>query len=220
MSPSALSPTARTRRTARVAWSAVLFCLILPGWGQVAAQDPAGSVEEATLLPGDALLIEIWREPDLSGRFIVNEAGVVTLPLLGRLAVTGVPISELRDDLISRYAVEIRNPSITVTPLRRVYVLGEVNRPGLLEVDPTVTLAGAVAMAGGANWEGDLRRLRIMRDGQVLFRELGPEVDLVSVDIRSGDQIFVDRRRWIDRHSTFLVSSTIGIAGIIVTLLR
>jgi protein involved in polysaccharide export with SLBB domain len=101
-----------------------------------------------------------------------------------------------------------------------VYVLGEVTRPGLLALDPTMTLAGAVALAGGANREGDLSKLRIMRDGQVLMDSAGPEADLMSVDIRSGDQIFVDRRGWFDRNSTFIVSATIGIAGIIVQLLR
>jgi hypothetical protein len=83
-----------------------------------------------------------------------------------------------------------------------------------------MTLAGAVALAGGANREGDLSKLRIMRDGQVLMDSAGPEADLMSVDIRSGDQIFVDRRGWFDRNSTFIVSATIGIAGIIVQLLR
>jgi protein involved in polysaccharide export with SLBB domain len=186
----------------------------------LAAQAPSGQPTAPSLMPGDALALQIWREPDLSGRFIVDEGGIVTLPLLGRIHVTGVPIPELRERLIEGFERQLRNPAITVIPLRRIYVLGEVNRPGLLEVDPTVTLAGAVALAGGANWEGDLRRLQIMRDGVVLDREVGPEADLLSVDIRSGDQIFVGRRPWIERHSTFLVSATIGVASIIVTLLR
>ena len=156
----------------------------------------------------------------MSGRFIVDESGVVTLPLLGRIDVTGTTVRELRDDLLARYQVELRNPSINITPLRRVYVLGEVNEPGLMAVDPTVSLAGAVAMAGGANQEGDLRRIQIMRDGEVLFTEVEPHVDLVSIDIRSGDQIFVERRPWLDRHSTFLVSATLGAAGILIQLLR
>jgi polysaccharide export outer membrane protein len=164
--------------------------------------------------------IQIWREPDLSGMFLVDPEGFVTLPLLGRVHVADLPLRELRDELVGRYAVELRNPSISITPRRRVYVLGEVTRPGLLALDPTMTLAGAVALAGGANREGDLSKLRIMRDGQVLMDSAGPEADLMSVDIRSGDQIFVDRRGWFDRNSTFIVSATIGIAGIIVQLLR
>jgi protein involved in polysaccharide export with SLBB domain len=181
---------------------------------------PAPHVEDATLLPGDALQIQIWREPDLGGTFVLDPQGAVTLPLLGRVQVAWIPLAELREMLVELYQVELRNASIEITPLRRVYVLGEVNRPGLLALDPTVTLAGAVAMAGGANPTGDLRKLRIMRDGEVLRDRVGPEQDLMSVDIRSGDQIFVERRGWFDRNSTFVVSATIGIAGIIVQLLR
>ena len=188
----------------------------VPLTAQTGASDPGS----ATLLPGDDLDIQIWREPDLSGMFLVDPEGFVTLPLLGRVHVADLPLRELRDELVGRYAVELRNPSISITPRRRVYVLGEVTRPGLLALDPTMTLAGAVALAGGANREGDLSKLRIMRDGQVLMDSAGPEADLLSVDIRSGDQIFVDRRGWFDRNSTFIVSATIGIAGIIVQLLR
>lgn len=187
-----------------------------------APQPPPGieAAQEATLLPGDALEIRIWREPDLSGSFPVDPSGAVTLPMLGRLQVAHIPLAELREMLLELYAVELRNPSIEVIPLRRIYVLGEVNRPGLQALDPTMTLAGAVAMAGGASPVGDLRKLRIMRDGEVYLERVGAEQDLMSVDIRSGDQIFVERRGWFDRHSTFVVSATIGLAGIIVQLLR
>src|SRR4051794_29896044 len=74
---------------------------------------------QPTLAPGDAVRIQVWREPDLSGDFVVNEQGVITLPLLGRMDVTSVPLGQLRDKLISAYAVQLRNPSVTVTPLRR-----------------------------------------------------------------------------------------------------
>ena len=186
--------------------------------GQVRLQSE-GEARVVTLLPGDALQVRIWRELDLSGTFIVDETGTVTLPLLGRIAVTGIPIAELRQELLDQYGVELRNPSIDITPLRRVYVLGEVNQPGLLAVDPTVTLAGAVALAGGASPIGDLAKLRIMREGLLLLGDVGPETDLLSVGIRSGDQIFVERRAWLDRNSTFLVSATISVASIVVALL-
>ena len=58
-----------------------------------------------------------------------------------------------------------------------------------------------------------------MRDGRLLNVAAGPEMDLLSVDIRSGDQIFVARRSWIDRNSTALVSATItSVASILVAL--
>lgn len=104
-----------------------------------------------TLRPGDMVRVDIWREEELSGEFRVDEMGVVTLPLLGEKKVNGVPVRELRDTLIAEYRVELVNPSITVTPLRQVHVLGYVNQPGIYTIDPTTSLAGAVALAGGAS---------------------------------------------------------------------
>lgn len=172
------------------------------------------------LRPGDALRVEIWREADLSGEFLVNEDGVVTLPLLGDRRVIGVPIPELRDSLISLYRAELRNPAIEIIPLRRVYVLGEVNRPGLHAVDPTVSLAGAVALAGGANPQGDIRRIRVIRDNEVILHGISIETALSAVDIRSGDQIFIDRRGWFERNSTVLISGALGLTSIVISLLR
>lgn len=183
-----------------------------------AAQD--GARHEATLLPGDVLKIEVWREEDLSGEFLIDEAGTVVLPMLGDKRVTGIPIPELRDALLVAYRRELRNPSVVVTPLRRVYVLGEVNAPGLIRLDPTVSLGGAIAMAGGTNEAGDLRRIQIVRDGQVVRDGLSPANVLSTLNVRSGDQIIVGRRSWLDRNSTFLVSAVLSVTSIIITLLQ
>jgi len=171
-------------------------------------------------MPGDELLVQIWREPELSGEFIVDENGYVTLPLLGPVPVQGVPFDQVREQVIEGYRVEIRSPSITLRPLRRIYVLGEVNRPGLQSLDPTLSLAGAVALAGGASPIGDLRRLTIIRDGVEISTGAGSEMDLTSIGIRSGDQIFVGRRSWLERNAPFVASTVLGVAGIVIALVR
>src|SRR5690606_42123549 len=103
--------------------------------------------------------------PNSCVRLYLNANGDWTRPLLGTIHHAGVPLDDVRDLLMERYLVELKNPSITIRPLRRIYVLGEVNRPGLPALDPTLTLAGAVAIAGGANPLGDLRNLTIVREG-------------------------------------------------------
>jgi len=176
--------------------------------------------ERPGLLPGDSLQILIWLEPDLSGGFVVDEEGVVTLPMLGRLSTSRVPFPELRAQLIGLYQRELRNPSITITPVRRVYVLGEVNFPGLYGLDLTASLANAVALAGGVNRDGDLRKLSLVRDGKKILSSIDPTVDLMSTGIRSGDQILVERRGWLDRNQTFLISTILSATSIVVALLR
>jgi polysaccharide export outer membrane protein len=173
-----------------------------------------------TLNPGDLVRVQIWREEDLSGEFLVDESGMVTLPLIGEKRVAGIPIRRLRTELLEAYRVHLRNASINITPLRRINVLGEVARPGLYPVDPTVSLAGVVALAGGATATGDIRRIRIVRDGTVLMERAGAAETLNALELRSGDQIFVDRRGWFDRNSTFVVSALLSITSIVITLAR
>lgn len=194
----------------------LLFSIPSLAGSQQPEAKPAGGY---ALAPGDVIRIAIWREPDLSGEFLVDEQGVVTLPLLGKRSVLNVPVAALRERLLADYAVQLRNPSVTITPLRRIYVLGEVTKPGLYTVDPTISLAGAVALAGGATPNGNLNRLRVMRNGQVVLRRVAAGSTLGAVDIRSEDQVFVDRRAWLDRNSTFAASAVLSAATVILTVL-
>lgn len=185
----------------------------------VAPADSGVTDDQVALRPGDVVRITIWREDDLSGDFSVDRDGIVVLPLLGEKQVTGVPIARLRNTLLREYQLQLRNTSIQITPLRRINVLGEVKKPGLYEVDPTITLAGVVALAEGTTASGDLNQIRIFRDGEVIRQQAGAENTLEDVDIRSGDQVIVGQRNWFSRNSTFVVSLLLSVTGILIPLL-
>jgi polysaccharide export outer membrane protein len=191
---------------------ALFLLLMAPAAARAQAQ-----AEQITLRPGDLLRVAIWREGDLSGDFQVDEQGRVTLPLLGVRTVTNVPMAALRDSLMREYLKQLRNPSITITPLRRVNILGEVQHPGLYPVDPTVSLAGAVALAGGAGPEGDLTRISVLREGSPPMQRLSVGASLDQLDVRSGDQIVVGRRSWGARNSGTLVASALSFITAVTT---
>ncbi|HEU0299529.1 MAG TPA: polysaccharide biosynthesis/export family protein, partial [Longimicrobium sp.] len=65
-----------------------------------AADAPAAASARDTLLPGDLVRLRVWREPDLSGDFAVDETGTVVLPRLGPTRVRGVPAGELRERIV------------------------------------------------------------------------------------------------------------------------
>jgi protein involved in polysaccharide export with SLBB domain len=201
----------------------LLLLFLLCGFVSATAHAQAASTpgaETFTLGPGDVVRVKIWREKDLDGEYMVDERGDVTLPLLGARSVTGLPWNALRDSLMIAYRKELKAPSVSLIPLRRVYVLGEVTRPGLYLADPTLPLAGIVALAGGASPLGDLRHTRLVRDGKVVVKAAGIEDVGNSIDVRSGDQIVVDQRSWFSRNSTFVASAAISVASLIITLLR
>ena len=179
-------------------------------------QDP----EELLLMPGDILRVVVWREPDLSGDFQVDQDGTLVLPLLGKLLLTDRAWNIVRDDLMQDYLRDLRNPSIELTPVRRVYVLGEVNLPGRYNVHPTNdNLAGAVSLASGVTPDGDVTNMRIMRDGAIILDGIAGEQRLSELGIRSGDQLFIGRRGWLDRNSTFIASAVLSVASIVVAIL-
>ena len=176
--------------------------------------------EELLLMPGDILRVEIWREPDLSGDFQVDQDGTLVLPLLGKLLVTDRAWNIVKDDLMQDYLRDLRNPSIELTPFRNVYVLGEVNLPGRYNVHPTDdNLAGAVSLASGVTPDGDVTNMRIVRDGVIILDGIAGEQRLAELGIRSGDQLFIGRRGWLDRNSTFIASAILSLSGIVVAIL-
>lgn len=185
--------------------------------GALAQGDERGDL---VLRPGDLVNVQIVGEKELAGQFLVDDRGVVVLPLLGARGVTGAPWPQVRDSLLAAYGRELRIPSVQVIPLRRVTVLGHVNLAGMHMVDPHVTLAGAIALAQGATPDGDLQRIRVVRDGTTIVDRAAIEATLTKLGIRSGDQIFVGRRGWWDRNSGTVVGAVISAVALLVTVPR
>lgn len=180
-----------------------------------AAGDPAG------LLPGDAIQIRVWRDSTLTGSYSVDDRGIVALPLLGNREVAGMVPEELRRQLLEDYAEYVRDPAIEVTILRRVNILGAVMRPGLYPVDATISLAEALAIAGGITPEGDADDVRLIRDGRVIEQDLDRATRVGEYGIRSGDHIVVAEKGWLERNPGALIGSLIGaLAGVTVALIR
>lgn len=196
-----------------------LIALFVPAL--VRAQSAITGDTTFTLEPGDVLQVTVWREKDLTGKFPVDERGRVVLPMIGMLTVTGRPWTTVRDSLLEEYQRQLRNPSVMLTPLRRVQVLGQVTKPGQYFADPTVSLAGLVALAGGATPEGDLRHVRVVRDGKTIVNSMPVEsLVLENGTVHSNDQVFVDRQGWLARNGAIAASILVSAAGILVTIIH
>src|SRR4030095_15198669 len=120
------------------------------------------------LRPGDVVRLRVWREPDLTGEFPVDEAGTVVLPKIGPTHVTSDAPELLKARIVAEYSRFLNHTSIDVTFLRRIQVLGAVRQPGVYPVDPTMTISDVLAVAGGMTGDGDPRRLELIRDGKRL----------------------------------------------------
>jgi len=188
--------------------------LVAPRTTSAQGQSAGDSVVNAAdnLRPGDVLRLRIWREPDLSGDFPVDPRGRVMLPKLGLLDVSSVDSDSLHPRLVLAYSEFLNNPSIEVVPLRRISVLGAVQKPGVYPVDPTMTVADVVALAGGASPDGKRDRVELRRGNERVSANLQQASRVAASPIRSGDQLYVPQRSWLSRN-TALVAGLVGTAA-------
>jgi protein involved in polysaccharide export with SLBB domain len=159
-----------------------------------------GAVDSTGVQPGDLIRLKVWREPDMSGDVVVDASGEATLPRLGPLRVTGWAPDSLRRHLVSSYAKYLRDPAIDVTVLPRVTILGAVRTPGVQNVDPTLTIADALALAGGVAGDGKQGKIELRRRGAKIPVSLSMTARLADTPVRSGDQLFVPQRSWLSRN--------------------
>ena len=193
-----------------------LISLVLWVCLAVGASAQVGSL---TLRPGDVIAIRVYPDSALSDSVVVDERGAATFRLLGTRPVAGIPWPAVRDSIVAAYARELRDPVLTLTPLRRIAVLGAVKHAGVYLVDPTMSFAMAVSLAEGAAPEGDLHRIRVVREGRTLLAQAPVERLVVDADVRSGDQIFVDRRSWWALNSGAVVGPLISAVAIALSVL-
>ncbi|MBW3535809.1 MAG: polysaccharide biosynthesis/export family protein [Gemmatimonadetes bacterium] len=190
-----------------------------PSPAEAQSAQPESSGDDRHLIrPGDIVRLDVWREPEFSGEFQVDEGGSVTLPRLGRIQVTGYSPASLESELIERFSETLRNPSIGVVVLRRIRIKGEVNAPGLYPVDPTMSVADAVALAGGVTPRGNNATIQLWRDGRAVELGLDSEATIGESPIRSGDQIVVPERSWLSRNTNVVAASIGAAASIIIAL--
>ena len=71
----------------------------------------------------------------------------------------------------------------------------------------------------GATSGGDIRRIKLVRNGSVVQNRVDPGASLINVNVRSQDQIFIDRRPWIDRNSALLGSAAISAVTLVLSVL-
>jgi polysaccharide export outer membrane protein len=129
--------------------------------------------ETYTVKPGDVLAVAVWKEPDLQGPVLVRPDGTFSFPLAGQLDARGRSVLELQQMLTDKLKKYISDPVVTVSISEvkgnKVYVLGQVNKPGEFIVNPRVDVMQALSMAGGTTAYaalGDIVILRRTESGQ------------------------------------------------------
>lgn len=172
----------------------------------------------ATMQPlraGDGIKLKIFREPEMSGEFIVDERGIVVLPRLGDWSVRDIPADSVRTRLLGELTKYLRPEAIEINLFRRIAITGQVARPGLYPVDPAVTVAEAIILAGGRSRgaDGDFVEIRdaAAREGPLLC----PEDRVWDTEAGGNKQLHVPIQPWVRRNGLGAVSTALSIVGAI-----
>jgi protein involved in polysaccharide export with SLBB domain len=188
--------------------SYLLVAGLMVGTAVAQAQNASGV---PGLNPGDQIRIVVWRNAELSGDFTIAANGTINHPLYREVQVTGISLSSVEDRLRTFLARYTTNPQFVLLPLVKVIVGGEVRTPNVLSVSPETTVAQALILAGGPSERGRLDNVRLMRDGQTITLDLGrADSQAASLQVRSGDQIIVQRSTNVFRDYVGPTASMIG----------
>lgn len=177
-----------------------------------ACQQPTTARAFEVVRPGDIIKLSVWREPSITGEYAVDERGRVSLPFLGEIEVAGVQREVLRERIRATLAASIQDLSMQLVFLRRVAVVGAVRTPGLYAADATMTVGDLVGLAGGSVFVQEQWRMKWLRDGKVLEKDVRPARLLADLDLQPGDQLQVPVRSWLSRNAGAIVSSITSIA--------
>ena len=142
------------------------FCFLLA----VLALSPLhdATAESAyTLNPGDVLDISVWKEEEMSRKVVVLPDGTISFPLAGHMTVSGFTAAKVQDELVKRIKKYIAEPVVTVSVVEvlgnKIYVIGQVQRPGQFIVSSPIDVLQALSLAGGLTPFGDEDDIKILR---------------------------------------------------------
>ena len=140
-----------------------------------AASQPAGNPLEKSATadpnyvigPQDVIDVNVWKEPDISRTIPVRPDGKISLPLLNDVQAAGMTPAQLGAQITASLKKYVTNPQVTVIVTainsQRIYVLGEVTRPGAFPLLPGTTVLRGLSSAGGFTQFAKMKAIYVLR---------------------------------------------------------
>ena len=123
---------------------------------------------------GDTVRVQLFGNVNGIYEFDITRDGILNLPEIGPVNVTGLTFSEFRADINRRVEEMLIGTQVSVTmgQLRtiRIFVLGDANRPGSYVVSSLATISSALYRSGGISRVGSLRDIQLKRSGRIVAR--------------------------------------------------
>jgi polysaccharide export outer membrane protein len=151
----------------------------------------------------DVLYIHVWREETVTKTVSVRMDGMISIPLVDEIQAAGLTPLQLKEKLTERLKQFIENPNVTVVVMEansfKVYISGQISKPGIYRLRSDTTLAQIISMAGGLNEWANQKKIIIIRKESgkekrftINYKKIVKGEDLDSnIILKSGDTIIV-----------------------------
>ena len=132
------------------------------------AKAPATADPNYVIGPQDVLDIDVWKEAELTRSVPVRPDGKISLPLLNDVQAAGLTPTQLSEEITTDLKKFITDPQVTVIVTQinsqRVYILGEMTRPGAYPLLPGMTVLQALSSAGGFTPFANMKKIYVLRN--------------------------------------------------------
>jgi polysaccharide biosynthesis/export protein len=166
-----------------------------------AADGAAAPVDPKTyrIGPEDVIGVRVWREPELSGLYVVRPDGRITLPLAGELMVSDLVPEQVQAKVVELYSKFINKPEVGVSIAKvgskKYYLVGQVQRSGTFPLVVPTTVLEAINAAGGFHEFANRKKVVIVRGAKRIkfnYDEVikGKNVEQ-NIQVENGDHIIV-----------------------------
>jgi protein involved in polysaccharide export with SLBB domain len=199
---------------------------------KLTAQTKNATPAEYIIQPGDQLDIKFFYNPELNEQLMVRPDGRISMQLVKEIMAAGMTPAQLTSLLTVKYGKELQQPELTVIVRsfnsQRVYVDGEVNKPGLVPLVAPTTLLQAVAQAGGMKETARTDEVILIRrgaDNRVVTTMLNLEKALDGTDVAQDiplipfDILYVPRSHisnvnvWVDQYMRRMIPVSMGMGA-------
>ncbi len=181
---------------------------------------PASAQSNYRIKPGDVVRVEVLEDSSLNRDTLVLPDGRISLPMAGTVSAGGRTLDQLRSSIRTQLAPNFaseptvhvalsqlapRAPAAAAAPATdTIYILGEVNNPGAVELEEGTTLLQALAAVGGFSKFAATKRIQLRRTDSsrveriynVNYQDiLQGKTSIGTTVLASGDVIIVPQRR-------------------------
>lgn len=153
--------------------------------------------------PEDVLFIQVWKEEQLSQTVMVRTDGKISLPLIDEIQAAGLTPLRLKEVLIQKFKQFVETPIVTVMVREaksfKIYIGGQVAKPGVYTLVEEITLLQLIPMAGGfTEWANQRKILLVRKEGgqekrfTINYKKIITGKDLSNnLMLKPGDTIIV-----------------------------